>query len=238
MLVACNRQDSSSNDRSPATSQAWRPEPAAKTLGAVREKEPTARPIPNNTVDLLPQWFAEWKTAGITLTPDSFSAFSVTKVHAFKYEIDMNADAMVDRRPLLIVSPDSTKVLDPHDGLEMTMENGQPILVADDVGVPVAVIDLKTSSAFRILYCETSCAYDDAAWADANTFIVVGHYTLPPGDELNRGTTTLVVPALVVVSLDDSSQTFYTGPPVQLEAFRKSKVNTYLERKLESLFAD
>jgi hypothetical protein len=57
--------------------------------------------------------------------------------------------------------------------LDIYEENGG--LEAEwDVDEAVALVDLRRRLSIRLLFCGTSCGFDDAAWIDQNTFVVTG----------------------------------------------------------------
>ena len=223
LLAGCNRQESRTASQS-----------AADASHSVIPEKPAAVPVPPNAAELLPEWFEEWQTAGVTLRPESFMNSWTDKLHGETFRLDAHPDWLPSRRPFLIYSPDSSKAIDLRT-FDMDEQTGRAVHADRDDMVEVNVLDLNDGTGFVTLTCGTPCLYHDGAWVDDSTFIVAGTHHLMPGDGSNRGTTNAVAPALSVVSLADSARTTYEGPLVDPEVFGKARIARYLEVKLESL---
>ncbi len=137
---------------------------------------------------------------------------------------------------LYVYSPDKTKIIDPYVYMHLFGEGGK-IRPAFEPDLAVGLIDLKNKKWKQVVMCGTPCTFNDVAWIDNNTFVVVGHSEYYPKNGEERctiNTKCTYVATLHIFDLSKNKITLYYGP----ESDRKPEFILYLKDKFPNLDFD
>ena len=112
----------------------------------------------------FPEWIRSWRSSDARFNPSALQKESIEVIDSTLITGETEVRVPLDDKSLHpLVSPDGTKYLEFAGG----SEEGEP-------DSELTLVDAARSERQRLLFYGPSVSFDDAAWVDAETVVVVG----------------------------------------------------------------
>jgi len=193
----------------------------------------------------LPLWVYFWRSIDSDFDLAAFNKTNVREMKEMETLLqEEGEDGLSDmengasmRRNLITYSLDQAYYVDPYGSVYMHTENGE-VRAGFDVDSYVRIVDVENNLFADELFCGPSCSYEDVAWIDNASFVLVGSEEVYE-ESLSDGTAEdggLRVPMLWLFDLENKTVTLYVGEKVKSDRYVLQ--GSYLELKYPELFED